>query len=184
MPSYDIVFALPTKAHFSWIEGYEGVDKSDLKALTAVCGYALASLQNELSNQQDSTANSILQDCNKLQQSAKRIQQEGLNFDEKEQLKSSADPIATITQGLKLYPKSRDGWQKDAYNELLWLVSTLVSPAHALLFLCIISKSRVKNLTAKGRAKLVQYIKRNKHSLLCSIFQSKATELGLCNDGA
>jgi hypothetical protein len=183
MPSCDIIFAFPTKARFSWIKGCEGVDKSDLKALTAVCGYALASLQNELSNQQDSTANTILKDYNRLQQSAERIRREGLNFDEKEQLNQSAGPITAIKQGLKLHPKSRDGWQEDAYNELLWLVSTFVSPAHALLFLCVISKNRVKNLTAERRAKLVQSMKRNEHSLLCPIFQSKAAELGLCNDG-
>jgi hypothetical protein len=175
MPSCDIIFASPKRAHFSWIKGCEDVDTSDIKALIAVCGYALASLQSDLSNQRDSMA---LGDYNKLKQSAERIRREGLAFDEKEKLKTSAGAIAAIKQELKLPLKAREGWQDDAYNELLWLVTTFISPAHALLLLCVISKTRVKNLKAEGRAKLVQYMKREEDSLLCPIF-----ELMFSNDG-
>ncbi len=87
MPSCDIIFAFHTKARFSWIEGCKGVDKSELKALTTVCGYALTSLQNELSNQQANTIpKDIPKDYDKLQQSAEQIRREGLNFDERKQL--------------------------------------------------------------------------------------------------
>ena len=62
------------------------------------------------------------------------------------------------------------------------LVSMIVSPAHALLVLCTITKSRAKNIAAEGRAKLVQYLKQNDASLLCPTFQNKAIELGFCHD--
>jgi hypothetical protein len=191
-----IVIALP-EARFGWAEGYDAASDSEIRELIVECDYALGSLQYERSNRHAPTKPTkptkvalTLDSCYRnLQTNAQRIQQNGLSYNDLSQLTNqaeiqSADPsIAALQKGLKQQVKSRDGWGKDVYDELLWIVSRLVSPAHALLIRCSVGRAKVKDLNLGGRAKLAQYVRQNERSLSCLALQNKAVELGLYHNG-
>jgi hypothetical protein len=193
-----VIFCLPTKPHFKWTEGYDDISDIEMKTLIIECNYALNSLQHELSSRLGPTkAGPKLENCyESLKTNAKRVQDSGLNFNDLSQLADEAQTqasgqqpanpsIGALKQGVtNLLPKSRDGWKQEVYTEFLWLVSRLVSPAHALLVKCSIGKNRVRDLDFGGRAKLAKYVKQSQDLLFCHAFQSKAIELGLSDDGA
>lgn len=187
-----VIFALPGKAHFTWARGFDGVDDVEIKELITESTYALGLLQHELSLRQQSSPptepDPKLEYCyEKLKRSAQRLK-DGVSFDDLDQLtnrpQASDRSIEVIRLGLtKLQPKSRDQWSRDTYDEVLWLVSRLISPSHALLVKCSFGKNRVTGLDIGGRAKLIQYVKQNQDSLFCPAIQKRVIELAIPNDG-
>jgi hypothetical protein len=192
-----VIFNLPLKADFSWTEGCGSLNNVEIKGLIIECAYALGLLQYELSIRQkniDLQADVKFDHCCKeLQSNAQIINVQGLNTNDLRQLtyqpqalgQQSADrSIELLKQGhTKLQAKSRGGWRNDAYDEFLWLVSKLVSPAHALLVKCSFAKSRVMVLDLCRRAKLAQYVKQNRNSLFCPTILHIAVDLGIPSNG-
>lgn len=185
-----------------WMDGYEGVSDLEIKERIVECTIALASLQDEFScrlglkKSVDKEAN--LQYCqDNLEKCAQRIQHNGLSLDDLKQLtnkptgraenEAQADQhnrsleVIKVGLGHKLQ-KSRDKYAVETYDEFLWLVSTVVGPALALLVKCSFGSKRVTILDLAQKAKLIKYIKEKQNKLFCAKLE-EATRLGLSIDG-
>jgi hypothetical protein len=88
--------------------------------------------------------------------------------------------VIKVGLGHKLH-KSRDKYA-DPYDEFLWLVSILVSPAVALLVKCSFGSRRLTILDLAQKAKLVKYARQKKDELFCAKLE-EATRLGFSIDG-
>lgn len=200
-----VTFSIPGKGNTKWVDGYEDVSEVELKELIIECSIALASLQDEFSrrlgpkkhDEKERKGLAALQYCQKnLEMCARRIQHDGLSLDDLKQLTNGTTgeveneaqtqhnrSLEVIKVGLgHKVQKSRDPIAIDSYDEFLWLVSTVVSPALALLVKCSFGTNRVKVLDFAQKAKLVRYIKQKKDELFCAKLE-EAARLGCFIDG-
>jgi hypothetical protein len=199
-----VTFSIPGKGDIIWVEGYEDVNDLEIKELIVECTIALASLQDEIScrlgprksvekERKDSEQLQYCQD--NLELCARRIKRDGLSLDDLKQLTSEPTDqaeneaqtdqnrsleVIKVGLGHKLH-KSRDKYV-DPYDEFLWLVSILVSPAVALLVNCSFGSRRLTILDLAQKAKLVKYARQKKDELFCAKLE-EATRLGCSIDG-
>jgi hypothetical protein len=200
-----VTFSIPGKGDIIWVKGYEDVNDLEIKELIVECTIALASLQDEIScrlgprksvekERKDSEQLQYCQD--NLELCARRIKRDGLSLEDLKQLTNEptddqAENEAQTDQnrsleaikvglGHKLH-KSRDKYV-DPYDEFLWLVSILVSPAIALLVKCSFGSRRLTILDLAQKAKLVKYARQKKDELFCAKLE-EATRLGCSIDG-
>lgn len=185
------------------MEGYKDVNDLEIKELIVECTIALASLQDEIScrlgprKSVDKERKDLeqLQYCqNNLELCARRIKRDGLSLDDLKQLTNESTDqeneaqthqnrsleVIKVGLGHKLH-KSRDKYV-DPYDEFLWLVSILVSPAVALLVKCSFGSRRLTILDLAQKAKLVQYVRQKKDEFFCAKLE-EATRLGCSIDG-
>lgn len=200
-----VTFSIPGKGNIKWVEGYEDVSELEVKELIVECSIALASLQDEFScrlglkkhDEKERKGLAALQYCeNNLEKCARRIQREGLSLDDLKQITNEPTgeveneaqtqhnrSLEVIKVGLgHKVQKPRDSTAIDTYDEFLWLVSTVVSPALALLVKCSFGTNRVKALDFAHKAKLVKYVKQKKDELFCAKLE-EATRLSCSIDG-
>jgi hypothetical protein len=195
-----VIFTIPGKDNTTWAEGYEGAEDVEIKELMVECAIALASLQDELSRRlggeksekarekerKDSEQLKYCQD--NLDKTARRIKSENLSKHDLKQLTNEPTDtdrsLEVIKVGLgHMLRKSRASWFSHAYDEFLWLVSTVVSSEYALLVKCSFGKNRVDILDFVQKAKFIQYVKKKRNELFCDALRKEATRLGLSVDG-
>ncbi|KAH8587626.1 hypothetical protein B0O99DRAFT_677972 [Bisporella sp. PMI_857] len=196
-----VTFSIPGKGDAKWVEGYDGATDVEIKELIVECGFVLASLQDELLCRLGREETKKVRDnltqltiCEEnLKACAKRIQDEGLSYDDLKQFTNQpaneTDQLDRSVEVIKVglghvLSKSRGSWTSDTYAEFIWLVSTVISPDHALLLKCSSTRKLLKALNSAQKAKLIQHIKKNEVDFTCEAIRGEATKLGLYNYAA
>jgi hypothetical protein len=143
-------FSFPGKPIRPWTDGQllVGVDDSDIRQLILECEVACALLKYELHRQTNQQA--VLHQCNTLLEKAKAPLLWHIELSMTSLMGKLREPLSNKV--------NRD-------DEIVWLISKLVSPAHALLLSCP-PAVHIRNLTMPQKAKLVQFISEHRSELL------------------
>ncbi|KAH9907249.1 hypothetical protein F4778DRAFT_528919 [Xylariomycetidae sp. FL2044] len=121
----------------------------------------------------------------KIEQSATRIQRDGLRFDDRRLISEPGNlGIAIIREnGMASAKEGLTKWNTIAYVELVWLVLVTTTPAHALLLVISVGKQRLQRLNLGQKSILVSFIKKNEQALACEDLGSAATSLSTTQAG-
>ncbi|CAJ2514314.1 Uu.00g024330.m01.CDS01 [Anthostomella pinea] len=113
-----------------------------------------------------------------VKRKAVRIQRDGLSAPDLG-LMADADNLgmAVMRDGLSSVKEGLIKWDHIAYTELIWLVSSTTTSAHALLLVLAVSKRRLEKINLYKKSMLVSYIKQHEETLFCACLESAARSL-------
>lgn len=167
--------SFPGKGAWSWIDSQclSSIGQGDIRQAIVECEMAKAVLTDELRRRSGDSEIDVTQ-CNVLLAKAKRQLK-----DDKGSIWCQQEYQLTSHINRLLQPWTQT---RNRDHELLWLVSALVSPAHALLIVWPpVTSTRYMNSTQ--RARLVAFVSERRDELLHPDLLRVATEYGLLAGG-
>ncbi|KAI9736732.1 MAG: hypothetical protein M1834_000936 [Cirrosporium novae-zelandiae] len=133
-----------------------------IKKLIVECKFALKGLEFELAVRSRTETTTDVERCsNIIKYTADRIQKHGLSESDKIRL-------GNPDQWQESVDLTNDQAIPRGYGELLWIISKVVSPGHALLVKCTPPRN-IERLSIGRKAKVVQFVMENRSLLFCSV---------------
>ena len=174
MSSIDITFATPTHPELRWSDSFEGLEEEEIEELVNNLRVALAAFSAELTDRRKpETDRKFEKYKQKLQETAKQINEQGLTKAHEEHLGSLK---LILAQAGSAQGERKESKNSKAGRQYLWLISNVIGWPYVLLFFCALGKHKVERINEDQRVKLLKYIVNRRESLFCRRLEDRTIQ--------
>ncbi|KAL9124348.1 MAG: hypothetical protein Q9217_006315 [Psora testacea] len=169
-----VTLASPTHPEFNWLDSFESLEEEEIEGIILILRGALAAFSAELTDRRKPWMDQALENYKeKLQQTAKQINEQGLT----ETHEANLDSLKlSLAQTGCAQTERKESKPSKAGRQYLWLISNVIGWPYVLLIICALGKHRMERIDEDQRVKLLRWIAKHRESLFCRTLEDRAIQ--------
>ena len=174
MSPIDITFATANHPELNWLDSFERLEEEEIEGLIPILRGALAAFSAELIDRRKPWTDQALENYKeKLQKTAKQINEQGLTETHEGHLKSLKSSLA---QAGYAQAEGNETQPSKAGRQYVWLISNVIGWPYVLLTICALGKHKMERIDEDQRVKLLKYIAKHREPLFCRRLEDRAVQ--------